>query len=278
MRRILLFLFFGTTLIAHQQPEGVFILIHGTWGIDSDWYLPDGAFFKTLAKEAQQKNYKVVSFAWNGRIDHDSRSRAAAFLIKLIQSYPSTMKICLVAHSHGGNIAIIASQMLNTDPHNQHTITSLFTMGTPVSIQAYMPDMRIIKKVYNLFSFEDMVQPILGFFGREFPKHPSIANLRVFINSREPSHKELASPLIARWIPHMHEELAKKKEGNFDQFDFTYPGVIHFYTSGTPRYYIEPTRKEIVKPARQMQAALAAKAVHAKAKKLKNKKGLVESI
>ena len=57
----------------------------------------------------------------------------------------------------------------------------------------YLPNMKVIQYLYNLFSFEDLIQTVLGLSVREFPEHKRIANLRVIINGKEPDHAGLTS-------------------------------------------------------------------------------------
>lgn len=237
----LFFLLYSINIFPHEH-SGIFILIHGTWGSKSDWYKPESEFFKTLEQSARTINHKVIPFMWSGCFNHESRNVAGAMLAKLIQSYPHHMHITIVAHSHGGNAAIIASQILAHDPYNKHKIDALFTLGTPINEQSYKPDMSIIKKIYNFFSYEDKVQTIFGFFEREFQPHPTISNIRIFIEQEEPGHAELTSEIVAHWIPFIHEDLAAKKIGNFDKFKFIYPGIIYFYSKSELFYMIEATR------------------------------------
>jgi pimeloyl-ACP methyl ester carboxylesterase len=258
MKQILLSFLFYSAYLDAQHHKGIFILIHGTWGVNSEWYQPDSLFFKAIEESASAVHYAVVPFMWSGSLDHTSRKIAGAVLAKLIQSYPSETKITIIGHSHGGNVAILASQILSADPRNNHSIEALFTLGTPVHAQDYMPNMNIIKKLYNFFSFEDKVQPIFGFFDREFPKHSGICNLRIFIDNKEPGHGQLTSELIAHWIPYIHEELAQRKIGNFEHFDFSQPGIIHFYNKQLLMYYIEATRTQALEKDRYANKLIAA--------------------
>lgn len=238
--KLLLFvlLFFSLDICAH---DGIFIVIHGTWAIESSWWKPGGKFFDALEQAAQSINKKVIPFTWNGKLDHESRITAATMLLHIIQSYPQDMKIYIIGHSHGSNVGILASQMLG-NAHNNPKIEAFYALGTPVNPASYMPNMNVINRFYNLYSFEDKVQPVLGFYERTYPHHPRIANIRVFVECKEPSHKELLTTMIASWLPKMHEDLAKEKIGNFHHFDFSSPGVIYF-SAGIPFYGIEVRKK-----------------------------------
>jgi hypothetical protein len=242
MKRLLTFLCIVSWITVHPT-DGIYILIHGTWGNKSEWYTPHGSFYKILEKAVQQINYKVISYTWSGSFDHNCRLLAGNILAKLIQSYPANTIINIVSHSHGGNVAAIASQVLAADSHNKQKINALFSFGIPVDTHYYMPNMNIIKKMYNFFSYKDKVQPIFGLYSREYPNLPRIANIRICIENKEPSHGQLTSDVVAHWIPLLHEDLAEKKIGNFQYFEFTKPGAINFSSYDQIYYAIDINRK-----------------------------------
>lgn len=244
MKKLYLYLSICTTLFAHaslftQVNNPIYILIHGTWSHDASWPMPDGAFFNELVKSTAKSNAIIVPYNWSGKLSHTSRVHAATGLAQVIQSYPIDADIYLVGHSHGGNVALLASQILGKDRHNRHTIRALYALGTPIDMEEYFPDMDIITNVYNFFSRGDMVQPVFGKFGREFTQHNRIANLRITIDSKDPGHSDLHHPVVARWIPYIPEDLAKKQTNGFHFFACGNPGVIHFKFQGEPRYEID---------------------------------------
>jgi len=240
------------SLAINAQHSGVIIIVHGTWGIDSPWCKPGGEFFDALEKSAQHFNKKVISYMWPGYLNHESREVAARGLVKIIQSYPTDMNITLVAHSHGGNVSILASQLMENDPNNKHTIDALYAIATPVNAAFYQPNMKIIKKLYNLFSFADRVQPVLGIFGRIFPNHPHIANLRLVLDGKEPGHIEFCTSLTAQWLPYIHEKLSQENIGKFQYFNFTLPGIIYLSSNANPLYSVDVQRKALLEKDRMV--------------------------
>ena len=70
-----------------------------------------------------------------------------------------------------------------------------------------MPNMDKIDFMYHFFSYADLVQPVLGLFGREYPSHERIANIRTLINDKNPLHSQLHNPLVAKWICMFHHDL-----------------------------------------------------------------------
>lgn len=238
MKKLFLYLSIFVTCAAHGSNP-VYILIHGTWSTESTWSMPEGDFFEELVKSAAKSNAMVIPYNWSGKLSHASRLQAAKGLVQVIQSYPEDTVIYVVGHSHGGNVALLASQIMGRDRYNKHTIRALYTLGTPIDMEAYFPDMDVITNVYNLFSRADMVQSVFGMSGREFTEHKRIANLRITIDGKAPGHGDLHHPVIARWLPFIPEDLSQKRVKGFQFFVCGNPGMIHFEFQGEPRYEID---------------------------------------
>ncbi|MBX9830530.1 alpha/beta fold hydrolase [Candidatus Babeliales bacterium] len=120
-------------------------------------------------------------------------------------------------------------------------IHAAYFLGTPIDAQTFMPNMKVIKHVYNLYSHGDLIQPVLGFFQRALPTHERIANLSVTIKntgiipSDQPSHAQLHHPLVARWLLCIPHELGQQKVGNFENFNYA-NGHIYFEPELGPTY------------------------------------------
>ncbi len=226
--------------LSFGAPNSYYIIIHGTWSRPFSWHMPGGAFYDALASVSQPGT--VSFFLWSGENSHDARIAGGKKLAHYIQEfYPEGAEINLIGHSHGSNVGILASQELTQK--NTHRIHSFFALGTPTHTTRYMPDMNAITYFYNLFSYNDYVQPVFGFFEREYPKHDRIANICITINGKEPRHAEMHHPLIAQWIPNIHEDLESQALSGFDQFTFHIPGIIHFNDDETPTYERDPERR-----------------------------------
>ncbi len=227
------------SLIANAKP--FYLIIHGTWCRPLSWHTPGGDFYEALLEATDE--ISVSFFIWSGSNSHAARMKAAQQLVDHIAiCVPADAELNLITHSHGSNVAILASHIMSQEPKNRYRIHHMYALGTPVNSGSYFPNMSIIKYFYNMFSFSDIVQPVFGIFKREFPQHERIANLFVTINGREPSHSDLHSPVIASWLPHLPHILHAKRIGNFDQFSYEKPGIIHFYTDKPPHYEIDELR------------------------------------
>ena len=191
---------FSWPSIYSRQHSGIFIIIPGTWSIQANWHNPEGKFFTSLEENAQKYNKNTCTYLWPGKNSHQSRVLAAQGLAKLIESYPKNLAINIIAHSHGANVAMLASQILSK---KNRIIQNLITLGVPVDTQNYAPSLDVIKKLYNIFSLNDFVQPVVGFFQRTYEQHQQIKNIRLLINNNEPSHSKLHSSILAKHIPTM---------------------------------------------------------------------------
>lgn len=223
----------------------VFIIIHGTWGSEMEWYTPHGYFFDTLEQSAFLTNAVVTPFQWSGKNSIQERNKAALNLAKLIETYEKTTKIIIAAHSHGGTVALLAANLIQ-----KNKIHILYTLGTPISSAIY-PNMETINFCYNLFSFEDMIQTVLGMFAREHQPHERIGNIRVFINGIEPDHSELHHPLIGQWLPFLHKQIIKPHLHKLLE-----PSIIYFSDNTAPIYVHDLTRKELLERDRQLSLLL----------------------
>lgn len=245
---ILAILLLDTNILISKEYI-VFNLIPGTWSNDSDWHQKNGAFYLNFKESAQKvpvnnKDIFVITFNWSGSITNSSRTKAGKEFAKYIQGFPSKTEFHVVAHSHGANIVFLASQILAQEKTG-HKIKVCYALGAPVDAKSYMPDMKIIKYLYNFFSFKDMVQPCLGLYKRVFPHHERIANLQVILDGIEPGHFDLRSPIIGKWLPTFHNSCMNKQD-SFSQFEFTHPAAIHFFTKTAPVYSIERKRDELL--------------------------------
>ena len=107
------------------------IVVHGTWNPPQSgkrlWYQTDEAdpnnFCTRLNERLEElglarpvgrnQNDRAIEFHWTGANDHDARLDAAERLFELISDIAEedpSARIHLVAHSHGGNVALKAIQ------------------------------------------------------------------------------------------------------------------------------------------------------------------------
>jgi hypothetical protein len=238
MKLFLYVLCMASALMVHGAP--VIIVIHGTWAAHSAWYRPGGDFFDALCASAQQHGMKVVPFMWSGKNSDKERANAARSLAQLIMSYDAV--IC-VAHSHGVNVTMLASQYIAKKVQDAYAIEAVYAFGCPVRQSDYFPATSVIRYMYNFFSFEDLVQPIGGASAREFYGFERVANIRVTVEGAQPGHSALHDPIIARWLPFLHGKLhALLAEKRTRELFFERPSLLHFMRDAVPRYEYDGDR------------------------------------
>jgi len=123
--------------------EYLITLVHGTFAPKAPWTQNEEQFCQNLEKElASPVSYQTLE--WSGKNRSAARTSAAKALVIELQRqqelYPDKQKI-IIAHSHGGNIAMYA---LRDMPHNNDF--KLITMATPflnASLRAFERSLNI---------------------------------------------------------------------------------------------------------------------------------------
>ncbi|MCW2189514.1 hypothetical protein AB7M45_002284 [Bradyrhizobium elkanii] len=125
------------------------ILVHGTWGrgfwpdkdserglsgapVDPRWFEPTSKFVSALKSglSGQVQAEDISAYLWSGANSINERQAAAsglaAELDKSLADTPEAQHF-VIAHSHGGNVALRARQQMSGDARNVH----LVTLATP---------------------------------------------------------------------------------------------------------------------------------------------------
>jgi len=126
----------NTTEKTNSQPSYIFVLVHGTFAPSADWaQLPSSDLRTALEAEFGDEGASFEPFVWRGMFSsflnnaHRYRLRGAkalrAKLILLRETNPKA-KIFVIAHSHGGNVALYASREKAAE-----AISGIICMATP---------------------------------------------------------------------------------------------------------------------------------------------------
>lgn len=115
-----------------NTPDVVITLIHGTWARSAAWTLPSSPLSLALRKKLDSKRVLFFRFGWSGKNSIKGRTSAGVVLNQNLKEifarYPGA-KHFLIAHSHGGSVA------LNCLDHEIATVVDgIICLGTPVFV------------------------------------------------------------------------------------------------------------------------------------------------
>jgi pimeloyl-ACP methyl ester carboxylesterase len=126
----------GTTAFPNDiggEPDAIIILVHGTFSPDANWTQPTFPLVRAIESRFQGARVQFYRFDWWGLMGgslnntHFQRYAASIKLSELVthlrSSHP-TAHLFVVAHSHGGNVALYAAR-------RAPGIEGIVTMGTP---------------------------------------------------------------------------------------------------------------------------------------------------
>jgi len=133
------------------DPDGYrTIFIHGTGSVSSIFTNTYISFVQSTFKDS----FLSYSFSWTGGNSNSARLHAALALSMLINSYDFAEgeQLNIIAHSHGGNIAFLASQL-----GLKHKIDNLVILGTPIR-NDYQPNKANIGNIFNIYTQYDEIQ------------------------------------------------------------------------------------------------------------------------
>ena len=111
-----------TAHVTCEKARPLIVLVHGTWGSASKWAMPKESEFvrqlkSLLCSNKKNPSIEIDRFGWSGVNRASDRALAAHELANYLQDKLSTSDrlIFVIAHSHGGNIALRAHASLKDD-------------------------------------------------------------------------------------------------------------------------------------------------------------------
>jgi hypothetical protein len=112
-----------------NQMPFVITLVHGTWAQDAEW-TKEGSPLRTAIQSRFRDRVEFRTFYWSGGNSFAARLVAAstlrAFIRDGIDRFPNA-RHSVVAHSHGGNVVLLAVE----DEMIRSKLSSLVTLATP---------------------------------------------------------------------------------------------------------------------------------------------------
>lgn len=178
-------------------------------------------------------------FGWSGKLSAQERADAAQALYEDLQKaidefrqqYNKDPQIVIIAHSHGGNLALNLAKV-----HQQHRapfiVDALVLLACPVQESTmHLSKDPLFKKIYALHSSLDWVQIIAPqityhvddndrgitkthlkfppFSQRYFPSAPHIAQVKLKMNGRAIMHQEFVDKKFLALLPSLIEIIDK---------------------------------------------------------------------
>ena len=180
-------------------------------------------WYKTVYQKCTSnpvKSHSVYTFGWDGSLSSKQRrvwgKKLYKKLIKEIDEInktikPKSLKIELVAHSHGGNVALNLERAEDLERAEEKfkknlSIDRLILLGTPVQSETKkLIHSSIFKKIYHIYSLGDNIQTIdciseLGSFAKGrfdadtkkiFTLPSNLVQVETYIGNMKPGHNEL---------------------------------------------------------------------------------------
>lgn len=254
----------NNSIIHANDAPSITIWVHGTLIIYTPSYhkifnkqecmlpacgFPKGHHFREIAETIARHDpehfplQEFYIFGWSGKLKQQEREHAAAALHKEIltlrenyeKKYGKTPTIRIIAHSHGGNVALSMAK-IKSDQHP--LIKSLILLACPVQERTkHLICTPMFHHVYSLYSSFDIVQilapqfrrlctkyecpqkqhkyhyALMPFSNRTFPTYSHLTQAKVKINDLPISHTKFSSkkfvtllPTILRKLDSWHKE------------------------------------------------------------------------
>lgn len=177
--------------------ETLTLIIHGTFAADESWWKPghngESTFADRLESALERKGFPGTvwnptlmadldyrDFSWSGKNLHTERVKGARKLCDSLSGLATKTKatvdkpltVNIVAHSHGGNVALEALKHL--DPRIR--IGKVALMGTP--LMSFVPSLRIVRLLLScillLVLIAVVLSPVVGLLPStsESPRSP----------------------------------------------------------------------------------------------------------
>lgn len=148
-------------VVAHVELEGLEAFgIHGTWSNSTTW--KRAGEISSMMKSTFGNKDSNFTFNWSGNNLSRAREKAALELIAHIRqnrSKDSNEPITIIGHSHGGNVGILALNMMSKMEEFKGVDLNLMTINTPVRKDYQLSDDAKARVIHvNVYDPKDPVQ------------------------------------------------------------------------------------------------------------------------
>ena len=118
--------------VGGEKSGRIVLLIHGTFAPRALWTGQQSILLSNL-RVLQLRSFEVYRLLWSGCNFQRDREQAVRCLCDWIQNTPEATEICLIGHSHGGNIAALAASRL------PERAIKVVTLSTPFVVASSRP-------------------------------------------------------------------------------------------------------------------------------------------
>ena len=139
----------GSRAAGGAASADTIMIVHGTLARSFTWWQPQGNFHSYLRELRPDLYSEIDRFDWSGGYSDDARDLGAHDLMRWVQSRKE-QGLDVIAHSHGGNIAMLAST-------KGLQIGKLLLLSCPVHFPKYRPDMTRVRKIISVRVRLDLV-------------------------------------------------------------------------------------------------------------------------
>lgn len=164
-----------------------------------------------FANQENQSNLHFYTFGWDGFLSQKSRISSANVLYSSLLTEISKIKnmlnlkdqnleLILIGHSHGGNVLLNLAK-INKEINGDLKVDKLILLGTPVQSETEeLINDEMFRKIYSLYSTDDMVQIIdiistQDSISKRRYKNANITSklvqIELEIGNKKPGHNEL---------------------------------------------------------------------------------------
>ena len=178
----------------------------------------------SIAAPEQHPFNSFYWFGWDGKMDEESRFRAAENLYDWLQEHPEVDTA--IGHSHGATIILLLEKIAQQRKNARFSINRFVAIACPIQkATQHLITSSLFKKVYSLYSSGDFTQwmgsAISGhFFGeRSFMPMNRLVQAQILLEGSNPGHNDfiLKNEFISQ-LPKLLKELDGAKNNNYDHF------------------------------------------------------------
>ncbi len=186
-----------------------------------------------------------TDFKWTGENSDNGRHHAAEQLVEhVLKNRKPGEPISLIGHSHGGNVAIEAANILVKDHNIQANEINIVALNTPM--QADITSVNGDVNLIAISAIGDLIQAIASESKMRENNNVKNADITIFYDDQlgglDADHVGPANANVAVWEPKLKSEVQKRKEYRdnlISGYRKHYNANKHLFPNQTEQQYID---------------------------------------